>query len=104
MPRLFLNFYLVLLLAGPGSTATAQELEPRRWSHLPDGGHFLGGGLVVTQGDIVFDPVLLAEDVEVDMDTWGLKYIHSFELFNKSARHLPFCYLPPGSAINQVSK
>ena len=86
MPRLFLNFCLVLLLAGTGSAAMAQELEPRRWSHLPDGGHFLGGGLVVTEGDIVFDPVLRVEDVEVDMDTWALKYIYSFELFNKSAR------------------
>lgn len=63
----------------------AQDMEPRRWSHLPIGTHFLGGGVVRTDADIVLDPVILAEDVEMEMDTTLLKYIYSFELFNKSA-------------------
>ncbi|NKB34872.1 MAG: transporter [Pseudomonadales bacterium] len=64
----------------------AQELEPRRWSHLPSGGNFLGGGPAITRGDIFFDPVIRAEDAELDMDTSVIKYIHSFEFFEKSAR------------------
>ena len=75
---------LVLLLEAPNSAA--QELEPRRWSHLPTGGHFFGGGPLATRGDIFFDPVLRAEDAELEMDTVVLKYIRSFELFDKSAR------------------
>ena len=74
---------LLVLDAPPGA---AQELEPRRWSHLPTGGHFLGGGPLFTRGDIFFDPVLRAEDAELDMDTVVLKYIRSFEFFDKSAR------------------
>jgi len=64
----------------------AQDLEPRRWSHLPVGGHFLGGGPVVTRGDILFDPVIRAEDATLDMNTVALKYIYSFAMLNKSAR------------------
>lgn len=61
------------------------ELVPRRWTHLPLGTSFAGGGYAQTKGDIVLDPVLLAEDVKMEMDTWVFKYIHSFELANKSA-------------------
>ncbi len=64
----------------------AQELEPRRWSHLPIGTNFAGGAYAYTEADICFDPVLLIEDVEVEMHTWALKYIRTFALFEKSAR------------------
>lgn len=65
---------------------SAQELEPRRWGHLPIGSSFAGLGYIRTEGDIGFDPVLRLTDVEVEMDTAALKYIHTFELFEKSAR------------------
>jgi hypothetical protein len=64
----------------------AQELEPRRWSHLPTGKNFFGGGYVYTKADIFFDPVLRIEDAELEMHTWGVKYTRAFELFQKSAR------------------
>lgn len=66
--------------------ASAQELEPRRWSHLPTGINFLGGGYAYTGGDFVFDPVLLVEDVDFTMHTIAAKYIRTFEWFGKSAR------------------
>jgi len=64
----------------------AQQLEPRRWSHLPVGVNFAGGGYAYTNADIAFDPVLLIEDVALEMHTFPVKYIRTFELAGKSAR------------------
>jgi hypothetical protein len=64
----------------------AQELEPRRWGHLPVGGNFAGAGYAYTNADIAFDPVLLIEEVGLEKHTFPLKYIRSFELAGKSAR------------------
>ena len=64
----------------------AQELEPRRWSHLPTAKNFVGGGYSYSKADICFDPVLRIEDVEMEMHTWAFKYIRTFELLQKSAR------------------
>ncbi|MDP3849256.1 MAG: transporter [Luteolibacter sp.] len=65
---------------------SAQELEPRRWGHLPLGVNFAGLGYIRTEGDIALDPVLRLTDVEVELDTAALKYIRTFGLFGKSAR------------------
>ena len=41
--------------------AVSQELEPRRWSHLPVGANFATAGYVYTDADIFFDPALQIE-------------------------------------------
>lgn len=64
----------------------AQELVPRRWSHLPMATNFGGVGYAYTRGDIAFDPVLQIEEGTMDMQTIALKYIRTFELLNKSSR------------------
>ena len=64
----------------------ALDLEPRLWSHLPVGANFAGFGYAYTKADIAFDPVLLIEDVQMDLESWVGKYIRTFELFDKSAR------------------
>ena len=64
----------------------AQDIEPRRWSHLPIGSNFLGAGYAYTEGEIFLNPVLRIEDGEFDLNTTAVKYIHSFELLGKSAR------------------
>ncbi len=69
-----------------GTLARAQDLEPRRWSHLPKNAHFFGIGTSYTDGDILFDPVLLIEDASFKLDGVGMSYIYSFGLFGKSAR------------------
>ncbi len=86
MKRISLLASLIILTTCFWRAALAQELEPRRWSHLPTGGHFFGGGPAITRGDIFFDPVIRAEDAELDMVTTVIKYIHSFEFFEKTAR------------------
>jgi hypothetical protein len=76
----------VFLILGLPFLCLAQELEPRRWSHLPTGKNFAGGAYAYTEADIFLDPVLRIENVEMAMHTWALKYIRTFELFQKSAR------------------
>jgi hypothetical protein len=76
----------IFLVLGVPFLCLAQELEPRRWSHLPIGTNFAGGGYSYTEADIFFDPVLRIENVKMEMHSWAVKYIRSFELFQKSAR------------------
>ena len=79
------GFYLLIAL-GVVFPCLAQELEPRRWSHLPIGTNFAGAGFAYTDAEIAVDPILRAENVELEMRTWAATYIRTFELFGKSAR------------------
>ena len=74
---------LLLAIAGPCS---AEEIEPRRWSHLPINTNFYSAGYGFTRGNISLDPVLQIEDAKVRMNSWLAKYIRTFELLHKSAR------------------
>ena len=89
--RLFTSgavYWLVLglVVAGLAQRGDAQELEARRWSHLPLGANIAGGAYAYTRGDILFNPVLRIEDVELDLSVGGFAYIRSFELLGKSTR------------------
>ena len=77
---------LVLLLLSFTCTGFGEELEPRRWSHLPIDTNFIGGGYAYTEADIGFDPVLKLESVDVELNTWAAKYIRTFSLLDKTAR------------------
>ena len=50
--------------------------------------NFGGVGYSYTGGDVAFDPVLLIEDVTLELHTLPLKYIRTFELAGKSAHRL----------------
>ena len=86
MKKHFVRCLYVFFILSLPFLCFAQELEPRRWSHLPIGKNFVGGGYVYTNADIFFDPVLRIEDAEMEMHTWAFKYIRTFELLQKSAR------------------
>jgi hypothetical protein len=91
MPSLSENHVLPSLLCGLvlwcfSTLLHAQDLEPRRWSHLPEDLNVLGAAAVSVSGDILFDPVLLIEDATFDVYTVGLSYVHSFGLAGKTAR------------------
>ena len=78
-----LSLWLLVILATP---TYSMELAPLRWSHLPLGTNFAGVGFASTEADILIDPELQLEDVEMKLDSWAGKYIRTFELFDKSAR------------------
>ena len=85
--RAFIRVLCLLLgLGGFAAAAVAQELVPRRWTHLPVDTNIGGVAFGYTSGDIFFDPAMRIEDARFDIRTYGLKYIHSFEAFGKSAR------------------
>ena len=78
-------FYVFTAL-GLAFPCQAQEVEPRRWSHLPIGLNFVGAGWTYTESDISDSPALRLENVEAKLHTLVAQYIRSFEVFDKSAR------------------
>jgi hypothetical protein len=68
------------------SQLEAQDIEPRRWTHLPVGMNILGLGAGYTDGDIAFDPVLQIQDATVEVKTVVASYLRAFDLLGKSAR------------------
>ncbi len=81
--KLFLVFFFQIVPVFP---CFALESEPRKWNHLPVGVNFAGVGYAYTEADILLDPALLMDDVEMELHTWAGKYIRTFELFDRSAR------------------
>lgn len=82
----------LLLWALPWSV-WAQDLEPRRWSHLPMGLNIVGVGAGAMDGDIFLDPVLRIEEGSFDLYVAGVSYIRTFEWLGHSSRvdvHLPW--------------
>jgi len=77
---------LLTLALAVTSLVRGQDLEPRRWSHLPAGLSVIGGGYANTNGDLFFDPVLQLENVEVEMHSAIVSGMHSFAVAGKSAR------------------
>jgi hypothetical protein len=82
------NLFVILLLLGLGlpGPVTAQDLEPRRWSHLPTGLNMVGVGYVYTEADVYFNPAFKIRDAVADINSVGVSAIHTFDLAGKSAR------------------
>ena len=77
----------ILLLCVPFlNSLSAQELEPRRWSHVPIDANFIAAAYARTDGDIFFDPVLRIEEGTVETDSVIVSYLRSFALMGKTAR------------------
>jgi len=86
----FKNFFVwrlcAVMVLGLPLLCPAVEMEPRRWSHLPTSTNFAGTGYYYTEADIYFDPLLQIENAKMEMHALTVKYIHTFELYQKSAR------------------
>lgn len=76
--------HLLIVLWAP--SLHAQQLEPRRWGHLPVGTQFISAAYLYTDGEIFFDPILRIEDAEMEINTLNLRYLYSFDLAGRSAR------------------
>jgi hypothetical protein len=81
-----LAFLAVFLLTALNNISFAQELEPRRWAHVPVDTNFFAVGYVKTDGDVLFDPVLQIEDATVNINTVSANYLRSFDWSGKTAR------------------
>jgi len=63
-----LPLYVVLTRTALINVSSAQELEPRRWAHVPVDTNYFGVGYVKTDGDVLFDPVLRIEYTTVNIN------------------------------------
>ena len=77
---------LIIISIGLTEQANAQDLEPRRWSHLPTGLNIWGVGYGYTEADIFFSPVLKITDGTSRVNSLGLSVMQAFDLAGKSAR------------------
>ena len=64
----------------------SQDIEPRRWGTIPLGVQAVGIGYAYSFGDVLFDPLLETEDVEVDVHTVVASYVHPIRLGKKYGR------------------
>jgi len=81
-----LTLILLLVSAVLAEQASAQDLEPRRWSHLPIGQTIVGMGYAYTEANVFFSPVLKLTDGTSRINGLGFSAIHTFGLAGKSAR------------------
>jgi len=77
---------LLLLSLGLAEHASAQDLEPRRWTHLPIGMNIVGAGYGYTEAKVFFSPVWKITDGTSRINSLGVSAIHTFNLAGKSAR------------------
>src|SRR5690349_7994987 len=78
-----LSGLLTLLTIAP---VAAQEMEPRRWAHLPTGQNFVTANYAHTDAAIASDPVLRIQSGHAEIDSTFVGYIRTFTLLDKSAR------------------
>ena len=95
---------IVLILISPWlpGRASAQDLEPRRWSHLPVGQNMLGLGYIYTDANVFFNPALSISDASSRINSLGLTAIHSFDLAGKSARFSALLPYSSGQWVGNV--
>ena len=78
----------VMLLAAlmlPGH-ALAQDLEPRRWGHLPTGLNMVGIGYAYSDSFVYFSPFWKITNTSARINSYAVSAIHTFDLAGKSAR------------------
>ncbi len=78
------RFALVALLSA--GVCVGQDLEPRRWTHLPVGSNIASLNYGRTDADIFFSPALQLENVEMEMHTVVAAYTRSFAFLGTTAR------------------
>lgn len=64
----------------------AQDLEPRRWTHLPAGVTTLAVGYAGQDADIFYNPLVGITDGTANLNAWLARFSHSFDWSGKAAR------------------
>jgi hypothetical protein len=81
--RLFYSLICILLFSG---NSFGQDIEPRRWTSLPQGTNIFSLAYVHTDGDLYFDPILDVEDARINVNSFALSYVRPIKIGNKMAR------------------
>jgi hypothetical protein len=70
-----------MLLLTYASLATAQDLDPRAYLRLPIRTNTIVTGFAYSYGGVVTDPTVPIEDLEADVQSASVGYVHTFNLF-----------------------
>ena len=81
-----LVFVLLMAVVVLPVKVEAQDLEPRRWGHLPTGMNSVGIGYLYTDAFVYFSPFLKITNTRARINSYGVSAIHTFDLAGKSAR------------------
>jgi len=84
------------VLAGAGSPACAQDIEPRAYSNAPVGVNFLIAGYVYTRGGISFDSSLPITNPKLSTSNAVVAYARVLDLWGQSAKFdatVPYAWL-----------
>ncbi|MCK8046477.1 transporter [Shewanella sp. 1CM18E] len=64
----------------------AQELEPRSYTNIPIGMHFLAAGIVHSEGDLSPAPTAPISNANLNIDAGVIGYAHTFDLMGNSSK------------------
>ena len=95
--RLIIAVIAILLLG----QATAQDLDPRRYTNIPVGQNFLALAFSYSEGDVNFSSSIPLSDANIRIDGPALAYLRTFAIAGKSASVdvlLPYACIA-GSAV-----
>ncbi|MBL4913812.1 transporter [Shewanella schlegeliana] len=73
----------LLLVCTP---SLAQDLEPRSYTNIPIGMHFLAAGIVHSEGDLSPAPTAPITDANLTIDAAVIGYAHTFNLAGSSSK------------------
>jgi len=82
----YLLLSLVFISSVLTESADAQDLEPRRWNHIPTDQYIVGLGYSYTEANIYFNPAFKIVDGSARLNSFALGGIRTFDLAGKSAR------------------
>lgn len=97
--KFFLLFTGIIFLSGV-SGASAQELEPRTYTHIPVGLNFFIAGYAYTAGGVIFDPTIPLDNANIKIHGTVLAFARSIKIGGLSGKFdmiLPYGWLS-GSA------
>mgnify|MGYP000740064566 CR=1 FL=1 len=77
----------------------AQELEPRSYTNIPIGMHFLAAGIVHSEGDLSPAPTAPISNANLNIDAGVIGYAHTFDLMGHSSKFdIALTFKPVSSA------
>lgn len=97
--RLIIAVIAILLLG----QATAQDLDPRRYTNIPVGQNFLALAFSYSEGDVNFSSSIPLSDANIRVDGPALAYLRTFAIAGKSASVdvlLPYACVAGSAALD----
>jgi hypothetical protein len=88
--------FLVLALATSAAGVRGQEIEPRAFSNIPIGVHFLIAGYGYAEGGLVTNPALPLENASLQTHTTVIAYARSLDVWGRSGKFdviLPYAWI-----------